>query len=124
MFVIDDFLIYYVAAYWLILYANYFTGEDDQEDKRIPVMPDDLSKEVLISCLDNGIRGRENLKLFGVRTKTLNSFYRAELDKHQGKNKLLSPDELQKAELNQAALEKFNKECRDSVFNHYFNKNQ
>lgn len=124
MFVIDDFLIYYVAAYWLILYANYFTGEDDQEDKRIPVMPDDLSKEVLISCLDNGIRGRENLKLFGVRTKTLNSFYRAELDKHQGKNKLLGPDELQKAELNQAALEKFNKECRDSVFNHYFNKNQ
>jgi len=122
MILIDDFLIYYVAAYWFILYANYFTG-DDQEDKPIPIIPDDLSKEVMISCLDNGILGRENLKLFGVRTKTLNSFYRTELNKRHSRNQLLSIEELQKAELNKAANEKFTRVCKESVRAYYFKHN-
>lgn len=125
MIQVDSFLLSFVALYWDMLYLFYFSGsnKDDLEDKAMPVLPDDLSEAVMKSCLDNGIQGRENLKLFGVRAKTLNSFYRAELDKHQGKNKLLSPGELQAAELNRAALEKFERECRQSVHDHYFNRN-
>jgi hypothetical protein len=126
MIPVDSFLLSFVGAYWSILYAVYFSGsnKDDQEDKPIPVLPDDLSEEVMKSFLDNGIQGRENLKLFGVREKTLKSFYRAELDKHLGKNKLLSPGELQAAELNRAALEKFERECKESVSDYYFPRNQ
>jgi hypothetical protein len=115
--VFDSSLLVFVALYWDVLYLTYFSGSD-----KIPVLPDDLSHEIMVSAIENGITKREDLKMIGVRNSTLKQFYRDERNK-AGKSKILTNRQLETAERNKTALAKFEESCRQSVQDYYFNHN-